>query len=250
MAHASKARNNPTIQLSGHLDGEFFFSGTVFLTDSSVSNRLTIRSGKIIVQGSLLGGGTVVLDAEDSILCTHSCRIDLRQHVEMRSRGELLVQQGGQIFSGGAEELSGTVSIHGKHVQMDGIIEVYASEGEVEMAYSLLSSVGAPQECVRTRHVSLLGETIIQGYGAEINAPGGTIVIGGGFAGKGSVVRAKDTYLHAGVKINVDGVGRKQDAGCVSVWGEDSVMFQGSISACGSPLGGNGGFVEVRIIPN
>ena len=73
---------------------------------------------------------------------------------------------------------------------------------------------------------------------------GGTVLIGGNFHGGGTEVHADAVAIASGATINADAL-NTGNGGRVAVWSDQGTMFQGSISARGGALGGDGGFVEV-----
>ena len=96
------------------------------------------------------------------------------------------------------------------------------------------------------------GEVTITGAdialtGAEIDASGsggGTILIGGNFAGVGPLPHADTLTADAATTLRADG----QDGtggGRILLWSDLRTDFDGTISARGSDTGGDGGFVEV-----
>ncbi|MEQ8382458.1 MAG: filamentous hemagglutinin N-terminal domain-containing protein [Coleofasciculus sp. A1-SPW-01] len=96
--------------------------------------------------------------------------------------------------------------------------------------------------------VQVLGERVGLLDNAEIDVSaetgGGTVLIGGGFQGKGDVANALRTFIGSGVTINADAL-TTGDGGNVFVWADEVTGFYGTISARGGIEAGNGGFVEV-----
>ncbi|MBD2578663.1 filamentous hemagglutinin N-terminal domain-containing protein [Oscillatoria sp. FACHB-1406] len=91
---------------------------------------------------------------------------------------------------------------------------------------------------------------------ANINASGstggGTVLIGGDYQGKGSVITASRTFVSEDSVINADAIppnpthqGGNGNGGRVIVWADDTTQFLGNISARGGSQSGDGGFVEV-----
>lgn len=83
---------------------------------------------------------------------------------------------------------------------------------------------------------------------------GGTIRIGGGYQGKGTIPNAQYTYVDPTTTLRADGISPSQPvtftpspahAGTVILWADQSTQFYGSISAQGGATSGNGGLVEV-----
>ncbi|MBM0743472.1 filamentous hemagglutinin N-terminal domain-containing protein [Phormidium sp. CLA17] len=95
--------------------------------------------------------------------------------------------------------------------------------------------------------VAILGQKVGL-VGATIDASGtnggGTVLIGGDYQGKGTVLNAQHTYVSPDSVIRVDAV-QTGNGGRAIVWADDTTQFYGTISARGGLQSGNGGFVEV-----
>jgi filamentous hemagglutinin family protein len=95
--------------------------------------------------------------------------------------------------------------------------------------------------------VNLLGHKVGL-LGATINASGsdggGTVLIGGGFQGRGSVPNAISTYVSNDSTINASAL-LNGDGGTVILWSDQVTRFDGTINAIGGAVSGDGGFVEV-----
>ncbi|WP_198016542.1 two-partner secretion domain-containing protein [Coleofasciculus chthonoplastes] len=138
----------------------------------------------------------------------------------------------------GTNSLRGTISNQGN-------LAVNSGES-VTLFGSIVTSTGsliAPGGLVQ-----VLGERVGLLDNAEIDVSaetgGGTVLIGGGFQGKGDVANALRTFIGSGVTINADAL-TTGDGGNVFVWADEVTGFYGTISARGGVDGGNGGFVEV-----
>lgn len=98
--------------------------------------------------------------------------------------------------------------------------------------------------------VQVLGDRVALLDNARINVSGvngGNVFIGGDFQGRGALPNATETLIAPNVTINADGIDAVAPAngGRVIVWADGTTRFGGTISAKGSPTGGDGGFVEV-----
>ncbi len=95
--------------------------------------------------------------------------------------------------------------------------------------------------------VKLLGNKVGLFSGARVDASGvaggGTVLIGGNFHGAGPEQNASMTYGEQGASVTADAL-TKGNGGQVAVWGNDSLVMEGTISAQGGIAGGDGGFVE------
>jgi filamentous hemagglutinin family protein len=96
--------------------------------------------------------------------------------------------------------------------------------------------------------VQVLGERVGLLENARIDVSsdtgGGTVLIGGGFQGKGEVPNAARTFVGPSVTINAN-ANQSGKGGNVIVWADEVTGFYGNISARGGSDAGNGGFVEV-----
>ncbi len=96
--------------------------------------------------------------------------------------------------------------------------------------------------------VQVLGERVglLEDASIDVSSKtgGGTVLIGGGFQGRGPVPNAARTYIGPDVTINADALS-KGNGGSVIVWADEVTGFYGNISARGGSLSGNGGLVEV-----
>jgi hypothetical protein len=72
---------------------------------------------------------------------------------------------------------------------------------------------------------------------------GGTALVGGNFHGSGPEPDAATTTVASGAQIIADALD-DGNGGNVAIWSDDSTIFNGSITAQGGALGGNGGYVE------
>ncbi len=91
-------------------------------------------------------------------------------------------------------------------------------------------------------HLTLASASVVDVSGLS---GGGTALIGGGPHGTdAAVLDASQTSVAAGAVIDADAISSGR-GGNVTLWGTDSMQFDGSITARGGGLSGNGGSVEV-----
>ncbi len=96
--------------------------------------------------------------------------------------------------------------------------------------------------------VEVLGGEIALGSAAMVDASGnrggGTVLIGGDSRGLNpDIPNARQVSIGAAVTISADALGQG-NGGRVIVWSDEHTRFDGSISARGGSVGGDGGFVE------
>ncbi|MEO1145627.1 MAG: filamentous hemagglutinin N-terminal domain-containing protein [Cyanobacteria bacterium J06638_22] len=72
---------------------------------------------------------------------------------------------------------------------------------------------------------------------------GGTVLVGGGFQGQGSIPNATQTYVDA-TTIRANAI-QQGDGGEISIWADDRTQFSGTIHARGGAEFGDGGMMEV-----
>lgn len=158
-------------------------------------------------------GGTVIMtaDAKNSLLKTVVSNSGIIQARSVSNQNGVIRLEGGAVTNSGTLDASGTAS-----GQKGGSVKV-------------------------------LGETVTLANGAKINASGdvggGTVLIGGNYQGKGTERNATTTTV-AAATVNADAI-TSGDGGKVVVWADNTTIFQGSISAKGGALKGNGGHAEV-----
>ncbi|HEY9878648.1 MAG TPA: filamentous hemagglutinin N-terminal domain-containing protein [Leptolyngbyaceae cyanobacterium] len=86
--------------------------------------------------------------------------------------------------------------------------------------------------------VALLDNALIDVSGET----GGTVLVGGGFQGQGTVPRAQAAFISPDAQISANGsVG---NGGLIVVWSDTSTRAYGTFSVQGGPNAGNGGTVE------
>lgn len=210
------AGNTYTVDLYG--DGLINFGVDANITKrakDSNSNELrnaVTNSGKIIANG-----GTVVMTVRAAKnVVEHS--INMSGIVEAKSvyqRGGVIVLDGGNHSS---VKITGTINASGRKFAQNGGL------------------------------VKISGRKIILAENARIDASGykggGKIYIGGGKQGKDSSIKnAKNTYIGSNVQLLADAT-TYGNGGEIIVWADNSTQFNGTASARGGTLGGNGGFVE------
>ncbi len=96
--------------------------------------------------------------------------------------------------------------------------------------------------------IHLLGNRVGLLDGARVDASGmsggGTVLVGGDYLGRNDAVRnASRTTVARGAVVNADAL-QSGRGGRVIVWSDEGTRFEGTITARGGSLGGDGGFVE------
>ncbi|MGB7272136.1 MAG: CHAT domain-containing protein [Geitlerinemataceae cyanobacterium] len=187
--------------------GEVLNSGEITAGNIEVNAQTVENSGSLDVSNPAGNGGTVSIEATESLVQTVTG--------DMAARGE---SYGGRVsLTAGTSFLSGTLDV---------------------------SAVGEGSQGGR---IEVLGDApTLLGASLEASGPGGggTVLVGGEFQGGGTTPRAQQTVVDALTEIHADALANG-DGGNVVLWAEGTTQFAGTITARGGSLGGNGGFIEV-----
>jgi len=93
---------------------------------------------------------------------------------------------------------------------------------------------------VQGQRVGVFGERVA--VTGDIQAPQGTVHLGGNFQGRGPALNAAQTLVTGTVDVSAKEQG---NGGEVVIWGDRTTQFTGRIAARGGASGGDGGLVEV-----
>lgn len=205
------------------------FSGDGFLQvaipskDDGSDKALIQHSGRISAPG-----GQVVMQVATARAAARNA-INLSGLVEAHSVGG----RNGAIVLGGGE--GGTVTVSGRlDASARGAVPRHAGRSATRMA-ARGGDITVTGDAIRLQGAALL---------ADGQAGGGTIRVGGGFQGQGTLQRASTTSVDAATTISAN-AGRTGNGGDVVVWSDHRTDFAGLISATGGAQGGNGGQAEV-----
>ena len=95
--------------------------------------------------------------------------------------------------------------------------------------------------------IKALGTQVAVKAGANLNASGdgggGTVLVGGNAHGEGPEANAQDAFVGRAATIRADAL-TAGNGGKVVVWADNTTQFNGTISARGGAVAGDGGFVE------
>jgi len=92
------------------------------------------------------------------------------------------------------------------------------------------------------RQVQIDGSAVLDASGAM---GGGEVLVGGGYQGRDArLSNAQSTLVAAGAQLKADAT-VQGDGGTVVVWADGATRYEGSLSARGGSLSGNGGRAEV-----
>ncbi len=96
-------------------------------------------------------------------------------------------------------------------------------------------------------NVTVLGGRVELAAGTDIRASGeaggGTVLVGGGQHGQGTAYNAQTLYMDAAAVIDANAT-LNGNGGKVVLWADDTARMEGTITARGGTIAGDGGFVE------
>lgn len=161
---------------------------------------------------------------------------------------EYYLEQSGKIQALQAELKTGTRP-YAKAIRFSGQAETFSLVEEAGHTYlvaeeGLCSFSGE----IQANEARLLGKQVHVEKGhidTSKDFGGGTVLIGGDYQGSNpQILNAEQTFIgpDAQIEANARLFG---NGGKVIVWGDEITSFQGFVSTCGGPQGGDGGFVEV-----
>lgn len=213
--------------------------GQVYLIAPDVENSGIITSPK----------GEVLLAAGRSVKLVDSANPDVHVVVSASADQAInlgqVIAQGGKVgIYGGLISQRGLVSANSAVVGENGRIYFKASGDTILDAGSTTTATGKG----KGGDIQVLGQRVALAGNAQVDASGdtggGQVLVGGDYHGDNpSVTNAKRAFVSSDAKISADAL-KTGDGGKVIVWSDDVTRVNGSISAQGGALGGNGGFVE------
>ncbi|MEZ6244292.1 MAG: filamentous hemagglutinin N-terminal domain-containing protein [Phycisphaerales bacterium] len=247
---------------AGHISNNDFLSGV---------NNFTGLQGEVVNQGTIKSSGSVALLGRRVANFGQVIADDV---VTMAAGDEVLIgERDGHVFARvtGIGEYNGGGPATLVGVENSGVIragnQVVLGVGD-QFALALFDTSEIYAQAVdisgkNGSHISVAGKIDVTGDtggrvhilgdyieidNAIIDASGlnggGTIRIGGGYQGSGSLWRAKGTWIGQNALLRADAI-NQGDGGAVIVWADGATGFAGTISAKGGAFGGNGGFTEV-----
>jgi len=165
---------------------------------------------------------------------------------------------GVDLYGDGLLHLAVSDSAGSRTIKSENSDTIIANAGKVVMtaaaASSVVNSVINTTGVIEAKGlVNKGGEIILTGAGASVSVAGkldasgktggGSIKIGGDFAGSDALAKANTVDIAAGTEIKADATDNG-DGGSIAVWSETATTSIGAFSARGGANGGNGGFVE------
>jgi hypothetical protein len=151
----------------------------------------------------------------------------------------LLTQAVGKMETGLSVSPSGTVQLSNSGVTIPTDAGVAIASGTLDASNVGVDRMGGT--------VNVLGDKVGL-FSASVNASGsnggGTVQIGGGYQGQGTVPNASQTIISEDSAIAADAI-NQGNGGQVIVWANNLTRFYGNISVRGGAEVGNGGSAEV-----
>ncbi|MBC7436194.1 MAG: filamentous hemagglutinin N-terminal domain-containing protein [Bdellovibrionales bacterium] len=225
--------------------------GYVALLGASVTNNGSIQAnlGSVV----LAAGKAITLEVMPGGLL--SARVDEGAVNALVQNGGLIQADGGQVLmtAQAAGVLLGSVVNNTGMVRAQSISNRNGSiqllgdmnSGTVNVSGTLDASGRSPGQnggriVVTAHHTGLFGANI----DASGDTGGGTVLLGGGFQGRGlTVANATASYLSADAVVRADAVSQG-NGGTVVLWANESTRAYGTITARGGATGGSGGMIE------
>ncbi|MBS0469836.1 MAG: filamentous hemagglutinin N-terminal domain-containing protein [Proteobacteria bacterium] len=266
------------IATTSDIDNQDFLNGSYVFktgTGAAVVNQGTIKTrngGSVVLSGSrvenqgliVANTGTVVLGGASAFTVDFNgdglLKYQITQPAQQPDSGKPGVTNSGTIKAAGGQVVmtaraaqavtdavvnnTGMISATSAKVDQNGTVILDGGDGDVNVGGTIdVSGKGSGETggtvTVTGRNVAVADGTTIDASGS---AGGGTVKIGGGLHGDGSVAPAANVTVGAAT-IKADAT-KKGDGGTVVVWSGGRTDVGAAISARGGSEGGNGGTVE------
>ncbi len=180
-------------------------------------------------------GNTIRLSQPGSLLSFEILPATTSRAGTAPSLAQLLTGGGLPEATGVTLNPDGSVRLQGTTATVTPAVGTTLVGGQVDV----VGEVGGTVQLLGER-VALLGASVQ----ASGNQGGGTVLVGGDYRGLGTVPNAMVTSVDATSAIAASAL-TQGDGGRVILWANHTTRFDGTISAQGGSLLGNGGFVEV-----
>ncbi|MFW5667437.1 MAG: filamentous hemagglutinin N-terminal domain-containing protein, partial [Coleofasciculus sp.] len=219
----------------------------------SEGEHLTLLAGQVINTGTLSApGGTITMTAVPGEKLVRISQAGMLLSLEIKAAtGEdylptadgISPLQLAELLTGQDEESTGVIVDSANTVRLIGSDVVIPTLSGT----TILSGVIDTSSEQVGGNVYLVGEQVGL-MNATINASGGdgggTVLIGGGYQGQGSIPNALRTFVSSDSVIYADAIDNG-NAGQVVAWADEINRFSGSVSAKGGGISGDGGLVEI-----
>src|ERR1039457_5022432 len=240
--HFTQVPGSANVSNAGHItahgdgQGNGLNGGQIYLIAPDVENTgvITAPNGEIL----LAAGYSVDLVSTTN----HNLRVSITAPAgDATNVGQLIAQSGSLGLFGTVVRNSVTVSADSATLQGGKIVFKASQRTEISGTVSANGTTGGTIEALGTQ-VSLVDSATVTANGTQ---GGGTVLVGGDAHGANSNVQnATNTFVASTAQIHADAT-QNGNGGKVVVWADNATQFNGSISAQGGALSGNGGWVEV-----
>jgi filamentous hemagglutinin family protein len=215
------------------------------------SGVIVARLGRVaLVSGSkftvdLYGDNLVKLAVDDKTgAALAQAAVDNTGKIEADGGTVMLAVSAAETLVNNAINVGGTIEARTAEMK-NGKIVLNGGGGTVAVSGTLDASGERKGETGGT--VAVLGNAVALSATAKINvsgdAGGGTALVGGNFHGAGPQPNAATTTVAAGAVIDADATGSGA-GGNIAIWSNTATVFDGSVTARGGTVSGNGGFIE------
>jgi filamentous hemagglutinin family protein len=222
----------------------------------SVDGRILARSGDIVLIAPHVQAGAAALieSPNGATVLAAGQKLELTGrglegiHLELQAPDNQAINLGhlsGDAVGVFAGTLKHSGQISAQAVSVQGGKVVLQAAGDTLVS----GSIKASALDAKGGNIDVLGQRVALQAGASLDASGaaggGNVRVGGDFQGRNpDVVNATQTHFDRDATIRADATESGQ-GGRVIVWADDQTRGDGTISARGGALGGDGGFVEV-----
>ncbi|MGF1538218.1 MAG: CHAT domain-containing protein [Elainellaceae cyanobacterium] len=219
--------------------------------DLSVSpgESLTLIGGSAINTGTLAApGGRLTIAAVDGDSRVRISQSGLLLSLDLETQApvedalpftpltlpELLTGGGGSASEAQVTE-TGEIRLSGSGVTVPGEAGTAIASGRLDASDASRS----------TAEINLVGDRVVVASARldASGADGGTVRVGGGERGQGTIPNASETLVTADTTIRADALS-EGDGGRVIVWSDGIATVDGILTARGGAIAGDGGFIE------
>lgn len=247
--------------VAGQMDPRDFLEKRDYFThiNQAVENRGTIRANYVHLLGKKVKNlgdiyvqkGWVSLVAADEVrFCHENGHFSIAmEKSSLKNDTDAYVEQGGNIQASDSQVFIGTsdlmYALSVRHLGKTEAekIEINAGQGLAHVKGKIKahsSSDKAPKILITGKEILLDQATL----SAKAKKQQGEIHIGGRKEKASVTHNASQVTVGKNVIIDVSAQ-EKEDAGTVTLWADENMLFSGRVLARGGPKGGDGGFVEV-----
>ena len=225
--------------------------GYVALLGANVSNQGVIAAQLGTV--ALAAGNAMTLDlAGDGLLNLTVTQGALQALVD---NGGLIQADGGRVLltAQGADALVQSVVNTSGVIQAQTLAEHNGSIVLLGSGPDSRVTVGGTLDASGTAAGQTGGSISVSGLQVSLNdsarlnasgdAGGGTVLVGGNFAGAGPQPNAQNTQVSALAQVHADALGHGT-GGRISIWSDGTTGVAGTLTARGGAQGGDGGYIE------